>query len=197
MLERLRRWNDKFGWIVSIIALPSLLNDLRWWADLYNYILQLAPEWLSIAILFLGDIIHPFLRVYTEFAVWLFSWLPFNVPQWVSIVLPPVTSLTVASIMAVSIYRRATFVLNHLNMLEDPRFVHSSVVWSLIFNTDISLPEEVKNFPWTDPEEIVPHVRPLAEDLRNTMVVRIIALGALVFVYTTVVLIEIAYGWLK
>jgi len=96
--------------------------------------------------------------------------------------------------MALSIYRRASAIIRHLEMLEDSRFVVSSVIWSLITTTNISLPEHLANpMGRHDPAEMAQHVRPQAIELRKAMKIRMSALFGLLFVYTSVLINELGY----
>ena len=190
--ERIKSWNDKFGWILSIIALPSLLSDLSWWVDAFKYILSIAPEWVSTTIIFIRDSLKPILDAYEFVVVTIFSIFPFSVPKWLSISLPPVLSLSIASLMAYSIYKRAKEARLCIDMMNDSRFIKSSVIWRLISNKDISFPK-MQYFRQMEEHELMAIAKPQVDQLERSMAIRLFVLNGLISIYAFVLLIELIY----
>jgi len=88
--------NEKVGPLLLIVSIPSLLNDLNWWAISVAWLVENGPNWTSLFIEWFGATIHPIIQLYMGFTAWAFSWLPFQMPAWLSAILPPAISVFIS-----------------------------------------------------------------------------------------------------
>ena len=194
VFSKFKKWNEKFGWLLSIIAIPSLLNDLSWWSSLFQFIVSLVPRWVADSLIFARDAIRPVIEAYERFAVLIFSFLPFTIPNWLSIVLPPLMSLAVASLLTYSVYNRTKRTSNHLSMISDPRFLSGSVVWEMIKLEDVKLPKDYLFSEIRDDRgDFLDIVKPQFDRLLKSSKIRMVSLIVLISIYVIIVLIEIVY----
>ena len=81
-------------------------------------------------------------------------------------------------------------------MMNDPRFVKSSVVWGLIEHTNISLPEGMIYYQPDEEAELIRYIEPQVESLEKIMVLRLYVLIGLILVYVFIILVEILCRWI-
>lgn len=87
---KVEHWHTRLGVAFAVVGIPGTIESLRWWAGFISWLFGVAPQWLVEALRVAGTVISPVLAVYRDAMVWLFGFLPFDVPEWVSVALPPI-----------------------------------------------------------------------------------------------------------